>query len=1219
MPSDNASGRSKFTPWLVGLLAVTGAALIGFRRPADVSQPAKGPAEPARDEKKAEPLAEENISGPLDVLRDHLRVAADKFEKTSTLSLQFKRAAAGSSLSLSLDGNWLTHESQRSLSYYLKQDPARYEFLIATVPDPVETKFANEFDAVLGGIQRAFEARNFSIRASWLPWSRRKDKGGTDAPSKSVRSHREYPGILLFRKIRKSGVRKDLASIALVYVVGESPISGIHKTALTRALLDRQYLDKEISQAAKDCHDVSWANDNDNNICIISPFFSGSQASLGLTLQQWKRNRFKTNLKVISGSASALNPRLFVSYGLPCPQSTVIPNDLVTQGVLRYLAGNPNTELDRPEDKIPYRVAMLREADTGFGIRVDPANQNKKNRNGRAFNDFVAEKPIDLPFPISVSQLQVEQERLGKSGVVLPHTEFVEPKLPVRDQTQLDAIPPYDPESAGSTAGQSLRMIMTTINREHVRYVGIVATDTRDVVFLNRLLRKECPNVRVFTTEPGIALTHPEEADHLRGMLVGSTYPLALVTQSWGRTKGSPSRMIWFPTQASQGYYNAVLIHFDLPNRMLGYHPPPFPDGKRDFDRPAIWISVVGEGGRLVPVHCYTSYETGDQEGRHPKLCPPSSCPTDRLPIPAVPVGVLLGSLGAVAALAAVIFALSGREVIWQKIAFGLAKNEAEAGSCQETVWVWVWRAVMLVGVLLFALPYTLPVRELWDPYCADLGEEAGWRQLFVVGAAGVLTAQIMAILVLLVLRGCRILPARSGEKSQWAYFVLVIVVLAGVAAVAWWSVPKSSVARFFLYVRATELTAGLSPLIPMGLLGGAVLILGYCGLRQADLARAVKLDCPYPDSWTAISEANGSLKAELENPFRLFLINKKTWGFLLVLGVVLLCAFWDSVVIALPSEEGRFWDNLMRATFWVIVLAVVFTLARFLVLWSRLRDLLKEIHRLPMVRAFERLPDEVRRLFGGYFYTWERVRHPHLAVLLWTLPQEERAELGVQLGGESPALAATFPKAGAASIPPSAVPCGLAGELRKKAREYLEELPPTWAAKTVEEAFGGTNDALAESKDEDRETNGGVKTTLALTHPGRQLVADMEGFAAAFVVSYLGQYFAQLRMLLYALAAAPLLLFAAASYTFQPERWNLNVLVGLLAAIAIGTVFVLYQINKDGLVSRISQTTPNRFTPDTGFFSSLITYVLPILTILLLHVLGVFRFITEPILALFQ
>src|SRR5262249_50765784 len=69
--------------------------------------------------------------------------------------------------------------------------------------------------------------------------------------------------------------------------------------------------------------------------------------------------------------------------------------------------------------------------------------------------------------------------------------------------------------------------------------------------------------------------------------------------------------------QGSQGYYNAVLAHFGATEYMIGYHPPRLADCKvKHTHRPPIWISVVGDGGSLIPVHCYTDYgPAGDPPG----------------------------------------------------------------------------------------------------------------------------------------------------------------------------------------------------------------------------------------------------------------------------------------------------------------------------------------------------------------------------------------------------------------------------------------------------------------------------------------------------------------------------------------------------------------------------------------------------------------------------
>lgn len=501
----------------------------------------------------------------------------------------------GSSLTLAADapgkgpGEW-------RLSGYLtrvhKGHAYQYEFLIATVPDPVGSKFAHEFDAVVEGIQRAYEARGFILRAAQLPWPRPAGRDAADV--KVTRSAADRPGVLLFRESRDPRPNdpddKVVFRFALVCLVGENPISGVHKPALTEALKAREELAGAIAEARATNDRIGWVagtgRTSPDKTRLVAPYFTGSQWSLVHTLAEWKKGKGReaTAFEIVNGSSTAVRPAGFTQRGIAAPESTVIPSELLVLGVLRYLGGSRDARLNGPVDPIPHRVAILRESNTGFGALAGMAwkdTQDKTSPEGAAGKESVrytlplpeGEALLDLPFPISISQLPASLE-VGKAGVSLPHTDFVEPRLPVRDRSRFDAVPAYDPEAAASTAGQTLRAIMTTIDRARVRYVGILASDTRDVVFLNRLLQKECPSVRVFTTEPGIALLHPEEATRLRGMVVGSTYPLSPTAQFWGRGGLAPRQMLSFPTQGSQGYYNAVLAQCGRHDLMLGYHPP---------------------------------------------------------------------------------------------------------------------------------------------------------------------------------------------------------------------------------------------------------------------------------------------------------------------------------------------------------------------------------------------------------------------------------------------------------------------------------------------------------------------------------------------------------------------------------------------------------------------------------------------------------------------
>ena len=327
---------------------------------------------------------------------------------------------------------------------------------------------------------------------------------------------------------------------------------------------------------------------------------------------------------------------------------------------------------------------------------------------------------------------------------------------------------------------------------------------------------------------------------------------------------------------------------------------------------------------------------------------------------------------------------------------------------------------------------------------------------------------------------------------------------------------------------------------------------------------------------------------------------------------------------ISLPTGELPAWDRLMFVGFVVMVGLLLLTLLRFLTLWSRLSGLLNEILKVPMVSAYERLPDSVRRLFRGYISFDKDIHHAHLETLARCLPKTERNWLATQIWVTDPKMAWLFGEKPIVELPnhPAEARSRTRAndsdfrrqrrELMKKfhqcAVDFLESLPELWSTNTVDQAFGADAPLADQAKVDDSKKE----------HERERLV-EKENFVAAYVaVSVIG-FFAQLQMLVVAMIfSAPLLLFTAASYPFQPERPRLYCLVALLVAVSVSIAYVLVRINCHGFVSRVARTTPNLFTPGFDFFQSISVYVLPVIAIALLQLLGLFRVILEPVLELF-
>ena len=103
------------------------------------------------------------------------------------------------------------------------------DLLIATVPDPVSSRLPHFFDSIIESLGRAAEASGYTLDRFALPWLEGRKGADDGVPSWHPTLYESVPGLILFRDPHD---RKLL----LVFLVGETPTTGIHKEALFSAL-----------------------------------------------------------------------------------------------------------------------------------------------------------------------------------------------------------------------------------------------------------------------------------------------------------------------------------------------------------------------------------------------------------------------------------------------------------------------------------------------------------------------------------------------------------------------------------------------------------------------------------------------------------------------------------------------------------------------------------------------------------------------------------------------------------------------------------------------------------------------------------------------------------------------------------------------------------------------------------------------------------------------
>lgn len=401
---------------------------------------------------------------------------------------------------------------------------------------------------------------------------------------------------------------------------------------------------------------------------------------------------------------------------------------------------------------------------------------------------------------------------------------------------------------------------------------------------------------------------------------------------------------------------------------------------------------------------------------------------------------------------------------------------------------------------------------------------------------------------------------------------------------------------HYFWLVRASDVAAGLSPVIPTILLAAALAAVSGFQLKYSWGLRKERTVCPFPPGrsrrWNRAVKEDQRIRRLFHTPtgvsaapktFRWWVaVNRRACA----LRTRATLGRWQTYAILLPFFGFGIWFSLMQhrtpetrahqilvtAAGWLAAGLILGTLIKFLDLWAHVKELLGHIADLPLAIAFEQLPPGASRLFSGYLYSIRPDRFDGIIRQQW-------AACGGNYG--EPNLS------------------------RVAGAVLTRVLGPIWATRKADKAFGRA--APSEEADAPK-TSDGSSDTAPQADP-------REVFVALIIVQYISQFFVAMRRLAWSLTiAAPLLLLSAASYPFQPERPLLYALMALLGAVVVGILHVLYDLNKNELVSRIIKTAPNRFTLDRGFLASIGQHVLPIFGVAVAYLLGAFRIVLEPL-----
>jgi hypothetical protein len=1096
-------------------------------------------------------------------------------------------------------------------------------FMIALVPDPLDSQLPAAFDQAIDAIGQSFGHSSprrgpaWLPDRSWIPWN--------DPPTVASKRYRGVPGLLLFRRILwhlpQAGRPCELMG---VFLVGETPKTGIEPAAFHEAL-------QLIA-------DLSPDRRLPVPVRILGPTYSGSALSLRAALLDWERlhpppptaaSPAAPAIQAGSARPAPATPGRAVA-GPSCQEAAPVCRFLIVSGTARapclegllrlrdgegirfYRAVLPLdvllrtalVELHRRMGWDLSKVVLVSELDTAFGQSV-AAERSVSQCDPEPLPPGVGV----VRFPSHLAAIRTAGEAAGGAApssdsgtagtagsppvpaaaapaaapaAVPANTTPSWTRLPLTlgDQPPgVDLVPDFSPLTAPAN-DLTIGSLIAAINRYDVRYVGIVATDVRDTLFLANRIRGLAANVNLFSVEGELLYTHPDVHTALFGTTLISSSPLFTSIATWQRPAGRSSPPWQFASTFQNGIYQAAV-------ELLS--PCALASAVAD-DAGPVWISVVGNGA-VWPLGGIDSARAGGAAGaggagsagsaggdrgtsrrQRPEaleeailsfdrllraeegIDAPGSAATPDLRAAATPSPkgdmelLLFGALLCLGAWwlhkAALLPAPRGGE-------------EAEAGT----------RRLLVAGLAALALPaaalLVLCALAQWGWRRSEVSL-AGWTAARSLSFAGLVVEYgfiLAAIVCAAAMRRRRDDGPRPAQLSRptrpwrrWAV-AATAVLLAGAAlvavlglSVAYLWMPWS--AGFDLRLRA--LGSGLSPLVSLMWLVAALYVWTLTELQRRRLTAWQEIDWPLAEAVAPAFRGCDRLLAAIR-----WLLQRtvpRGPGHLLLLAApavaVIALGGWEMQPVAETPAFGR----LMLALWTVPAVLAGISFYRFVAVWRHLRRLLQRIASTGFAARLGQLAPELSWKPMQAF-TWPIppfqtliLSHRRLERLL----HEDRMALGRD---ETAQLERAVERA-----------LALAFEADAGGRRAEEILHRAEVQRFICQASEGLD-------------------------PVRSDPAVMDFFAIR-IAAYLRYVFAQLRSaLLSGLVPAFLLLLAVSAYTFEPKGpISLGLLAALLAAIAI-TISVFVGMSRDTVLSLVAGTTPGEVTFDSHFVMSILKF----------------------------
>ncbi len=1119
--------------------------------------------------------------------------------------------------------------------------------LIATVPDPVHSHLALEFDRSIDSLMQAAGDNRYLGTNYWLPWKSRgagtsSEAASTAAETEEDLAREQQPGLIILKYGPKANEPNAASAsyhhVVYLFLVGESPSLGINGPQLRNALAYEAMLETH--------HGAKLSLSDDGSLAVIGPYTSGSAASLreGLENAPLDPGHPHRDVVIAGGTSTTIASMELNATGPGKRQIHFVSFAENSRYELRKFFGS----LNRSSIDVG-RVAILAEDGTAFGY------ENSSHRELGA---------LSLRFPREISLLRNAQGTAASpatddsSSAPSPYLS-----LTLKDTDSDDTVPHFSKTQTPVSQEAELIAIALQLQRNRTQYVLLAASNILDELFLAQFLHRACPDAQIVFYNGGDLLIARDGANApYVGSIVITPYTLMGLEETNGSVRA-------FSDSHAERAYNAASFVFSSSARARGADPP-----LADYRRTAhnsmqipLWATTVGNDGYyplgvLSPCASATASILPTITAGATSACSEEAgqltfelSPTSPRAAPSLFWFVLCAFLAAIS-VAHTALMLSAN--YWSAFTRDLALRQNDQPR-RRSVYMNIGTAMLFSMTFLVSFPLfaaLLPALSRHRLYTVDVPSVSMATVTLLCG----LCALIATLSRTLVHSGPQKGTDPESSTQLYAYFNLVALIAAIAIPSMWcWICLRNKVEGVASYVglsfsyRSLHPASGVSPVIPVLLLLLSWYLWSVCQtarLRFSTMSRprlpeAIDLGAVYPlyVSDTALTQCKSPTDSCLIENVTCLLITREAlrrftgWSanrlntlffaiYITLFAVCILCGKIHSLerFVLHPGHWPTAFEFLIGALFFPLIVVALTGWIRMIFIWGALsRGLLEPLERTPLRFAFTRLKEVgwITMLSqSGLHIRWrdmarstesmrQLLNNPELAQAIGNADHyrslvetydtlvAQVAELRKRIGLRRP----VFPQPRPPETPP--------GDDDLPEPDHLYDLGYIYMIEKTYAAFCEHllryillpywNDSrVAYVEQEDTPGSDGKKPSLNAGDMGDPTyILLSEELLAIRYVALIRSVLVNMRyLMLFVSSAFVLAIIGWNSYPFQPHQlidWCFTLLLFVLGC---GFVWVFAQMHRNAILSRITDTKPNELGRD--FYLRMLSFGgVPVLT----------------------